>query len=88
MLMQQQVESLRKEVNQSLKDTQDTLSKVVENLRESVMRQLNENTGQVGSRLDKAASVIGEVQKNLGELGKATQEIKELGKAFQSSRTC
>ena len=81
MLMQQQVESLRKEVNQSLKDTQDTLSKVVENLRESVMRQLNENTGQVGSRLDKAASVIGEVQKNLGELGKATQEIKELGQS-------
>jgi DNA recombination protein RmuC len=35
----------------------------------------------VGSRLDTAARVIGDVQKTLGELGKATQEIKELGQS-------
>jgi len=47
----------------------------------NVTQQIQNNTGQVGQRLDTAAKVIQEVQGKLGELGKATQEIKELGQS-------
>ncbi len=75
LLFQQQMESLRGEVSQSLKNTTDN----VVHLLTSITQQLQNNTGQVGSRLDNAAKVIQDVQNKLGELGKATQEIKELG---------
>ena len=48
---------------------------------QGVTSQMQSNTGQVGSRLDNAAKVISEVQKQLGDLGRATQEIKELGQS-------
>jgi DNA recombination protein RmuC len=91
-LMQQQIEALRAEVGRSLKDTTDSLSAalnntqqtlwaVVNDLRKSVTDQLQNNTGQMGNRLDNAARVIQDVQNKLGELGKATQEIKELGQS-------
>jgi DNA recombination protein RmuC len=75
LLIQQQMDSLRSEVSQSLKNTTDN----VVHLLTSITQQLQTNTGQVGSRLDNAAKVIQDVQNKLGELGKATQEIKELG---------
>ncbi|MGH2567446.1 MAG: DNA recombination protein RmuC, partial [Bacteroidota bacterium] len=92
LLMHQQLDGLRAEVTQSLKNTadslgtslkstQDTLLTVVNDLRANVTQQLQNNTGQMGSRLDNAAKVIGDVQTRLGELGKATQEIKELGQS-------
>ena len=92
LLMQQQIDSFRSEVSQSLKNstdalatslknTQDTLLTVVNDLRSNVTQQLQSNTGQMDKRLDNAAKVIGEVQIKLGELGKATQEIKELGQS-------
>jgi DNA recombination protein RmuC len=92
LLMQQQIDSFRTEVSQSLKNstdslatslksTQDTLLNVVNDLRSNVTQQLQSNTGQVDKRLDSAAKVIGEVQTKLGELVKATQEIKELGQS-------
>lgn len=75
LLFQQQMDSLRGEVSQSLKNTTDN----VVHLLTSITQQLQNNTGQMGSRLDNAAKVIQDVQNKLGELGKATQEIKELG---------
>lgn len=92
LLMQQQIEALRAEVDRSLKNTTDSLSSavnhtqqtlltVVNDLRKNVTDQLQNNTGQVGTRLDNAAKVIQDVQNKLGELGKATQEIKELGQS-------
>jgi DNA recombination protein RmuC len=92
MLMQQQIEALRAEVDRSLKNTADSLSSAlnhtqqtlfmaVNDLRENVSQQLQNNTGQMGNRLDNAARVIQDVQNKLGELGKATQEIKELGQS-------
>lgn len=47
----------------------------------TVTQQIQSQTSSVGDRLDNAAKVIGEVQKNLGELGQATREIKELGQS-------
>jgi DNA recombination protein RmuC len=80
-------ESLKNTTNvvfQSLQTTRETMNQqlnVVTNQLSSVTQQLQNNTGQVGSRLDNAAKVISEVQNKLGELGKATQEIKELGQS-------
>jgi DNA recombination protein RmuC len=75
-------------LSRNLKDTTDTLFQGLKNTAEmvnqqlsSVVQQMQTQTGNVGNRLDSAARVIGEVQKNLGELGKATQEIKELGQS-------
>lgn len=106
LLFQQQVDSLRGEVSQNLKNTSDSVTEalknttnvlfqslkntsdtvnqqlnVVTNQLSSVTQQLQNNTGQVGTRLDTAAKVIQDVQNKLGELGKATQEIKELGQS-------
>src|ERR1041385_504422 len=76
-MMQQQVESVRSDVRSSLQN-------ITENVNEqltAVAQQIQSQTSSVGSRLDNAARVIGDVQKNLGELGQATQEIKELGQS-------
>jgi DNA recombination protein RmuC len=106
LLIQQQIDALRGEVNQSLKNTADSLRDSLKNTQDAlyqslkitsdtvnqqlsivtsqlsgVTHQLQDNTGQVGSRLDNAAKVIQDVQNKLGELGKATQEIKELGQS-------
>ncbi len=106
LIFQQQIDSLRAEVNQNFKNTADTLATSLKNTTDvvfqslkgttdtvnqqltvvtshlsSVTAQLQNNTGQMGSRLDNAAKVIQDVQNKLGELGKATQEIKELGQS-------
>jgi DNA recombination protein RmuC len=99
MLIQQQVDSLRGEVSQNLKNTADSVNEALKSTTnvlfqsiknttdtmneqlKAVSTQLNNNTGQMGSRLDTAAGVIKEVATKLGELGKATQEIKELGQS-------
>lgn len=106
LLIQQQIDSLRGEVNLSLKNTSDTLGislkttqdTIFQSLRNTsetmnqqltnvtaqlsgVTQQLQNNTGQVGARLDNAAKVIQDVQNKLGELGQATKEIKELGQS-------
>jgi DNA recombination protein RmuC len=106
LLFQQQVDALRGEVNQNLKNTSDTLVTSLKNTTDvvfqslkanaemmnqqltavtsqlnGVTQQLQNNTGQMGERLDNAARVIQTVQNKLGELGQATQEIKELGQS-------
>lgn len=76
-MMQQQVESLRADVRNSLQGVVENLNQQLNN----VTQQIQSQTNNVGNRLDNAARVISDVQKNLGELGKATQEIKELGQS-------
>jgi DNA recombination protein RmuC len=74
-VMQQYVESLRSDVRTSLQQ-------VSENVNQQLMmitNQMQSQTSTVGNRLDTAARVIGDVQKNLGELGQAAKEIKEVG---------
>jgi len=106
LLIQQQIDSLRGEVNLSLRNTSDSLGSSLKATQDalyqslkmtsetmnqqmnavttqlsSVTQQIQNNTGQVGTRLDTAAKVIQDVQNNLGELGQATKEIKELGQS-------
>lgn len=106
LLIQQQIDSLRGEVNSSLRNTSDSLGLSMKATQDalyqslkmtsetmnqqmnsvttqlsSVTQQIQNNTGQVGTRLDTAAKVIQDVQNKLGELGQATREIKELGQS-------
>ncbi len=77
LMVQNQVESLRHDLRNSLQN-------ITENVNQQlgqVIQQMQSQTSTVGARLDRAATVIGDVQKNLGELGKATEEIKELGQS-------
>jgi len=75
--MQQHIESMRNDLRASLQHVTENV-----NHQLGVMsQQLQSQTSTVGNRLDTATKVIGDVQKNLGELGRATQEIKELGQS-------
>lgn len=69
LVMQQQLDAFREQMNQQLA---------------AVTQQLQATTGQIGSRLDNAAKVVGEVRQNLGELSKATQQVFDVGKDIAS----
>lgn len=65
LLMQKQLGQISTQVNSQLK---------------AVNEQLSAATGQIGSRLDHASRVVGEVKENLGELTKATEQVFSVGK--------
>ncbi|MBI3765340.1 MAG: DNA recombination protein RmuC, partial [Ignavibacteriales bacterium] len=77
LFMQQQIESIRNDVRSSLQNVTENVNQQLT----AVTQQIQSQSSAVWSRLDNAARVIGDVQKNLGELGKATEEIKELGQS-------
>ena len=99
MLMQQQVESLRNEVSQSLKSATDTMfqgmratsenlnnqvamvTQSIQKTTEQLNQQLSAQTSTIGTRLDTAAKVIGDLQKSQGQLLQATEEMKQLGES-------
>lgn len=73
--LQQQVESLRADMRMSLHQIGD----MVHQQMAAVTQQMQSQTHTVGDRLDAASRVMGDVQKNLGELGRAAEDMKELG---------
>ena len=99
LLMQQQIESLRSEVSQSLKTATDTMfqsmratsenlnqqitlvTQSIQKTTEQVNQQLSAQTSTIGTRLDTAAKVIGDLQKSQGQLLQATEEMKQLGES-------
>jgi DNA recombination protein RmuC len=96
-LVQQQIESLRGEVSQSLKNATDVMfqnmratsenlnqqitlvTQSIQKTTEQVNQQLSAQTSTIGTRLDTAAKVIGDLQKSQGQLLQATEEMKQLG---------
>jgi len=72
-LMQQQIDNLRGQLEAS-----------IDRLKTSVTTELSGITGQVGKRLDGAASVMGGVQRQLGELKQSQLRILEVGKSISS----
>ena len=80
LVMQQQLDALR----QQLQETLSTTSSQVNQQLANVSHQLQVSAGQIGSRLDHATKVVGEVRQNLGELSKATQQIFDVGKDISS----
>jgi DNA recombination protein RmuC len=73
LLLQNQINSLRGQVETS-----------IDRLRTNVTTELTHITGQVGNRLDSATTVIGSLQRQLGELEQANQRILEVGKDIAS----
>lgn len=90
-LLQQQMEGLRKQMAESLKCNTETVNKQLVSIIEQVNNQLNNVTGQmiqaqktVGERLDNAAKVVADVHKGLGSLSQASERIYEVGKDIAS----
>ena len=80
----QQLVSVTAQIQSQTTNVGSRLQQVTESVNQqlnTVTQQIQSQTSNVGDRLDTAARVIGEVQKNLGELGQATKEIKELGQS-------
>jgi len=86
-LMQQQIEKLREQVSDGLArnisqltQQQDAINTQLRGITAQVNRQLQSSSGEISKRLDNAARVIGDVQKNIGELSEASRRIFEVGK--------
>ncbi len=69
-----------------LKDNQSLtlMQQQIGQLRTEVTKQLQATTGQVGTRLDKAAEVIASVKKDLGGVFEATRQVFDIGKDIAS----
>jgi len=91
LLIQQQLETLRNQMGESLKVNTATVNQQMVAIIEQVNKQLNSVTGQmiaaqqnVGDRLDNATRVVADVQKGLGSLTQASERIYEVGKDIAS----
>jgi len=86
-LLQQQIDNLRGQVSDSLYANSQVLNQQLSELNTTINENLKTLTQQmfssqklVGDRLDSAAVMVGQVQKNLGSLSEATQRVFEIGK--------
>jgi len=86
-LMQQQMEQLRLQMSDGLNknislltEQQRAVNEQLRGITEQVNRQLLDSSGEISKRLDNTARVIGDVQKNIGELSEASKQIFEVGK--------
>lgn len=86
-LLRQQIDLLRQQSSEAdqhhartLGETLSRLGSEVNRQLEAVSRQVLESQKTVGDRLDNAARVVGDVQKNLGALSEASEKIFEVGK--------
>ncbi|OGP74286.1 MAG: hypothetical protein A2V86_09110 [Deltaproteobacteria bacterium RBG_16_49_23] len=86
-LIQQQIEKLREQMNDGLarnisqlSQQQDAINAQLRGITDQVNRQLQNSSGEISKRLDNAARVIGDVQKNIGELSESSKRIFEVGK--------
>jgi DNA recombination protein RmuC len=85
--MQNQIEQVRVQVGDGLNknislltEQQRAVNEQLRGITEQVNRQLLNSSGEISKRLDNAARVIGDVQKNIGSLSEASKQIFEVGK--------
>jgi DNA recombination protein RmuC len=82
--LQQQLDGLRTQMAESLKNNTELVNKQLTSLIGEVNKQLDNVTGQVGTRLDSTARVVADVQKGLGSLTERSERIFEVGKDIAS----
>ena len=70
----------------SMEATNKTLHEALRGTSTDVTKALAENTRQLNTRLDNAAKVIGDVQKNLGEMSEVGRGLKSLQEFLQSPK--
>jgi len=85
--MQNQIEQLRVQMGDGLNknimlltEQQRAVNEQLRGITEQVNRQLLDSSGEISKRLDNAARVIGDVQKNIGSLSEVSKQIFEVGK--------
>lgn len=91
LMIQEQINGLRDHVRQNLDGSNQIFTQQIDNLTRQVGEHL-QNQGQVmqqthegvGSRLDNAARVVGELQSRLGKMEEANLRIYEVGKDIAS----
>lgn len=87
LLLQQQIQSLREQFHNSLKDNFTLTNQWTNELRQTIDQKLQQSLEAiqlshqtVGDRLDHTTQVVGAVQGKLGELAQASIRILEVGK--------
>lgn len=75
-----------KSMQGSLDETRKTLGESMRASAVDVSKILQENSKQLNERLDKAAEVIGGVQKNLGAMQEASTYLKDLHQLLQAPK--
>ena len=85
--MQNQIEQVRVQMSDGLNknillltEQQRGVNEQLRGITDQVNQQLLDSSGEINKRLDNAARVIGDVQKNIGELSEASRQIFEVGK--------
>lgn len=73
-------------MQQSLEATNKTLNESLRGQSADVTKILSENSRQLNDRLDNAAKVISEVQKNLGEMSEVGRNLKSLQEFLRSPK--
>ncbi len=75
-----------KSMQSSVEHTNKTLNDAMRGSTSDVTKVLQENTKQLNIRLDTAAKVIGDLQKNLGEMSEVGKGIRSLQEFLQSPK--
>ena len=75
-----------KSMQSSIEHTNKTLNDAMRGSTSDVAKLLQANTKQLNERLDTAASVIGDLKKNLGEMSEVGRGIKSLQEFLQSPK--
>ena len=73
--MQQEIQRVNETVNKTLNETQNNIN-----------NRLFQSTSDLNKRLDNAAKVIGDVQKNLGEMSEIGRGMRDLQEFLQSPK--
>jgi DNA recombination protein RmuC len=80
LLIQQQLNDLRNETRQSLTQLTEQIGQRLHSQQELLVRSHE----TIGTRLDNAAKVVGDVQNKLGQLHQATNRVVEISKDISS----
>jgi DNA recombination protein RmuC len=82
--LQQQLDSVRAQMAESLKNNTDCVNQQLVSLIAQVNKQLDTVTSQVGERLDNNTKVVTDIHGRLGTLTQASERIFEVGKDIAS----